>query len=69
MNEDLKTAAKNDNFDASNWRGVKLSLLTMSQYIPSFRAMQHVQGALRVSDHFTEMRALWEELDQFRPMP
>ncbi|XP_058776229.1 uncharacterized protein LOC131650541 [Vicia villosa] len=27
------------------------------------------QGNLKVSEYFTEMRALWEEIDQFRPMP
>src|SRR3954471_24216347 len=27
------------------------------------------QGSKKISDYFTELRSLWEELDQYRPMP
>src|SRR3954471_1545677 len=27
------------------------------------------QGSKKISDYFTELRSLWEELDQYRPIP
>ncbi|CAJ2658604.1 unnamed protein product [Trifolium pratense] len=45
-------------------QGDRVRVATLYQEISNFK-----QGNSRVSDYFTEMRAMWEELDQFRPIP
>ncbi|GAU31058.1 hypothetical protein TSUD_214940 [Trifolium subterraneum] len=45
-------------------QGDRVRVSTLYQEISNFK-----QGNARVSDYFTEMRAMWEELDQFRPIP
>jgi hypothetical protein len=45
-------------------QGDRVRVATLYQEISNFK-----QGNARVYDYFTEMRAMWEELDQFRPIP
>ncbi|PNY16332.1 retrovirus-related Pol polyprotein from transposon TNT 1-94, partial [Trifolium pratense] len=45
-------------------QGDRVRVATLYQEISNFK-----QGNSRVSDYFTEMCAMWEELDQFRPIP
>ncbi|XP_045809708.1 uncharacterized protein LOC123904057 [Trifolium pratense] len=45
-------------------QGDRVRVATLYQDISNF-----MEGSLKVSEFFTEMRALWEELDQFRPLP
>ncbi|XP_058765446.1 uncharacterized protein LOC131638937 [Vicia villosa] len=45
-------------------RGDKIRVAQLYQEISNLK-----QGSKKISDYFTELRSLWEELDQYRPMP
>ncbi|XP_058776725.1 uncharacterized protein LOC131651064 [Vicia villosa] len=45
-------------------RGDKIHVAQLYQEISNLK-----KGSKKISDYFTELRRLWEELDQYRPMP
>ncbi|XP_058732774.1 uncharacterized protein LOC131604347 [Vicia villosa] len=45
-------------------RGDKIRVAQLYQEITNLK-----QGSKKISDYFTELRSLWEELDQYRPVP
>lgn len=45
-------------------RGDRIRVAQLQQEISNLK-----QGSKKVTEYFTELRGLWEELDQYRPMP
>ena len=45
-------------------RGDKIRVAQLYQEISNLK-----QGSKKISDYFTELRSLWEELDQYRQCP
>lgn len=45
-------------------RGDRIRVAELQEEIANLK-----QGSMKVTEFFTNLRGLWEELDQYRPMP